>query len=133
LTPKLLNTVAAWSWRLLVIAGALTLVVVALIKLYVVVVPVLLALFMASVLEPAVTWLRRHRWPSLLAALTVFLAMLASLVLVVGWIASTTAEQFKDLGGAVDQGVEQVKTWLQGEPFRLTISKVELTGRRIPV
>ena len=131
MTPRPLNTLAAWSWRLLVIAGALTLVVVVLIKLYVVVVPVLLALFLASVLEPAVGWLRRHRWPSLLAALTVFLAMLGSLVLVVGWIASTTAEQFKDLGTTVDQGVEQLKIWLQGEPFRMSPARVEELQRSV--
>ena len=123
--PMLLVGAAAWSWRLLLIGAAGTMIVFVLIELYVVVVPVVLALFMASVLEPLVARLRRHGWPPALAAAAVFFGTLAVLVLLIGWIGSNVADQLSDVGERVDRGIEEVRDWLQGEPLNLSPDRLD--------
>ena len=104
--------------------AALALVVFLLIQLYVVVVPVLLALFIAAVLEPAVTWLRARRLPSGLAAAVVFLGSLAALVLTLLWVGVGVAGQLDDVGKQVEEAIASARTWAQGEPLSLSPQKV---------
>ncbi len=122
--PVVLARAAAWSWRLLVIGAAAAMIVVVLIRLYVVVVPVILALFLAAVLEPLVARLRRHRWPPALATATVFVATLAVLVLLIGWIGTQVADELDDVGDRVSQGVDDVRQWLQGDPLNLSAERL---------
>ena len=122
--PPVLAAAAAWSWRILVVAAALALTFVVLIRLYVVVVPIILALFIAAVLEPLAARLRAHRWPPALAAATVFLGALIVLVLLLVWIGSSVATQFGDVGEQIDQAVIDAKEWAQGEPLKLTAERV---------
>jgi putative heme transporter len=123
--PFFLAAAAAWSWRLLLAGAGLSLLVFVLAQLYVVVVPVVLALFVAAALEPLVAALRRRGWRPALAAAIVFLATLAVFGLLLSWIATSVADQFKDLGQEVEQGVDEVKGWLQREPLNLSPERVE--------
>jgi predicted PurR-regulated permease PerM len=118
--PTLVAGAAAWSWRLLVIGAAATMIVFVLIQLYVIVVPVILALFMAAVLEPLAARLRRMGWPPALATVAVFFGAMALVVLLVGWIGSAVADELSDVGERVEAGVEDVREWLQGEPLNLS-------------
>jgi len=123
--PVLLAGAAAWSWRLLVVGAAATMIAFVLIQLYVVVVPVVLALFLAAVLEPLAGRLRARGWPPALAAAVVFLATLAVLVALVGWIGSAVADELSDVGDRVDEGVQEVRDWLQGEPLKLSPERLD--------
>lgn len=123
--PWLLGVTAAWSWRIVVVTAAAALLVVALIQLYVVVVPIVLALFLAAVLEPLAARLRRRRWPTALAASTVFLVTLGVLVALLVWIATGVAGEFGALGEKIDEGVQSAKTWAQGPPLDLPPERVE--------
>lgn len=127
--PPLLVGAAAWSWRLLVIGAAAAMIVFALIQLYVVVVPVVLALFLAAVLEPLVARLRRHGWPPALATAAVFFGTLAGLVLLVGWIGSNVADELNDVGRRVEQGLDEVRAWLQGSPLNLSRERLDKLQR----
>ena len=118
--PALLVGAAAWSWRLLLVGAAGTMIVFVLIQLYVVVVPVILALFLAAALEPLVARLRRRGWPPALAAVVVFFGTLAVLGLLFTWIGTQVAEELSDVGDRVDQGLDEVREWLQGDPFNLS-------------
>ena len=122
--PVLLVGAAAWSWRLIVVGAAAAMIVVVLIRLYVVVVPVVLALFLAAVLEPLVARLRRRGWPPALATAAVFLATLAVLALLITWISTEVADQLNDVGDQVSQGVDEVRDWLQGDPFNLSAERL---------
>jgi len=113
------------GWRLIVVAAALGLLVFALIQLSVVVVPVVLALFLAAVLEPAASRLRARRWPPVLAATTVFLGALVILVGLLVWISASVATQFGDVGDQLDGAVASAKRWAQGGPLNLTQERVE--------
>ncbi|HEX2046868.1 MAG TPA: AI-2E family transporter [Acidimicrobiales bacterium] len=123
--PVLLAGAAAWSWRLLVVGAAGTMLVYVLIQLYVVVVPVILALFLAAVLEPLVARLRGHGWPPALATAAVFLATLAVIALVIGWIGAEVADELDDVGDRVSQGVSDVREWLQDEPLNLSPERLD--------
>jgi predicted PurR-regulated permease PerM len=123
--PVLLAGTAAWSWRLLVIGAAATMITFVLIRLYVVVVPVLLALFLAAALEPLVARLRRHGWPSAAATCLVFFGTLAVVVGLFVWIGSAVAEELSDVGERVDQGIDEVRGWLQGDPLNLSPERLD--------
>jgi len=123
--PVLLAGAAAWSWRLLLIGAAGTMIVFVLIQLYVVVVPVILALFLAAALEPLVARLRRHSWPPALAAAVVFLTTLVVLVLLVTWIGSTVAEELGDVGERAREGVDEIREWLQDGPLNLSPERLD--------
>jgi predicted PurR-regulated permease PerM len=123
--PVLLAGAAAWSWRLLVIGAAATMLVYVLLRLYVVVVPVILALFLAAVLEPLVARLRRQGWPPALATAAVFFGTLAVLGLLFGWIGTEVADELDDVGDRVSQGVEDVREWLQDEPLNLSPERLD--------
>ena len=123
--PVVLEGAAAWGWRILVTAAAVALVAWVLIQLYVVVVPVVLALFLAAVLEPLAARLRAHRWPPALAAVTVFLGALAVLLVALLWIGASVASQFGDLGKQIDEAVVEAKEWAQGDPLNWSKEKVD--------
>jgi len=86
---------------------------------------VILALFLAAVLEPLVARLRHHGWPPALATAAVFFGALAVMVLLVVWIGSAVADQLTDVGDRVDQGVEEVRDWLQGDPLNLPRERLD--------
>lgn len=123
--PLLVAGAAAWSWRLLVIGAAGTMIVFVLIQLSVVVVPVLLALFLAAALEPLVGRLRRHGWPPAAATCLVFFGTLAVVVLLFTWIGSAVAEELSDVGDRVEEGIDEVRDWLQGEPLNLSPERLD--------
>ena len=123
--PLLVAGAAAWSWRLLVIGAAAAMIVFVLIQLYVVVVPIILALFLASALEPLVSRLRRAGWPPAPAAATVFLGTLVVLGLLFTWIGTNVADELDDVGERVEAGVDDVREWLQGEPLNLSPERLD--------
>src|SRR5690606_7527067 len=61
--PPGMRIAAAWSWRLLVVAGLVALVVFLVIELRYIVVPLMIAMLLSALLVPFSNWLQRHRWP----------------------------------------------------------------------
>ena len=69
LVPRTLRVAAAFSWRTLVVVGLVTAVLWAAAWLTLVIMPVAIALTLAVLLEPLVSWMRRKlHFPSSLAA-----------------------------------------------------------------
>lgn len=93
--PSGIRLAGAWSWRLLVIAGAIAVVLFVIVQLRFIVIPLLVAVLVSALLVPLVTFLTRHRWPKGIAvavALVGTLAVIAGLVtLAVSQIAAGTA------------------------------------------
>src|SRR6266545_4494190 len=65
--PGWLSRSAAVSWRLLVVAAAIGVVGFLLVYLRLVVLPVIVALFLSTLLAPPAGWLRARGWPPLAA------------------------------------------------------------------
>jgi putative heme transporter len=123
--PRWLNTAAALGWRLLVVGAALYIVFLAFGRLRLVVMPLLFALFLTAILSPPANWLRKHRWPPLLATFAVFLVALAILVGVGFWLVPKVVNQFGDVGKQASQGFKDVQRWLTRAPFRLKQSEID--------
>lgn len=86
--PGGVRAASEWSWRILVIAALAGLVIYLVTVFHEIVVPLLVALLVAALLQPSVALLRRHRWPkwaAIAVCLILFAAVIAGLVLLVVW------------------------------------------------
>ena len=114
-----LAAVAGIAWRLLIVMAVLWLVGYLLGKVWYVVLPVVLALFVTTLLWPAARFLRSHKWPSALAAIAVVLAFLALVVGIGAVIIVPVAGQAEAVTDGVSGGIASVQEWLAGPPLNL--------------
>lgn len=94
-------------------------------RLRFVVVPVLVALLIATFLVPPVEQLRRYGWPSALATGFVMLLSVLALAGVIALIAPAFIDQFGELETSVDDGVEEVVRWLVQGPLDLERREID--------
>ncbi|AVT39898.1 AI-2E family transporter [Plantactinospora sp. BB1] len=80
-------------------------------------------LFLAGLLDPVASRLRRYRFPPALAALATVLLLLALLGGAVLLVWRLTADQFSDLAQQLDQGLERTRDFVTGT---LPISEQQL-------
>jgi len=55
----------------------------------------------------------------------VFLGTLVILAFVIGWIGAAVADELSDVGDRVDQGVQEVRDWLQGDPLNMKPERLD--------
>jgi putative heme transporter len=122
--PPALRRLAAWSWRLLVILTAAGLVLYLLILLKVIVVPVIVALFLATLLVPMVSWLERRGWRHLPAVVAVFIGTVLLLAAIVAGFIPLIGNELDDLRQRADEGVEEVQRFIASRPFGLTEEEI---------
>ncbi|WP_328473055.1 AI-2E family transporter [Actinoplanes sp. NBC_00393] len=118
--PAAVRTAGAWAWRfiLFVVAAYLFLRVVGLLR--VVIIPVLVAVLLAALFQPASAALSRRGMNRSLAA---GLVLVAALVLVfggLGLIVRTFIAQLDDLSAQVSDGIREIQTWLAQSPLHVT-------------
>lgn len=120
--PEPLDRTAGWAWRLLVLAVAAVVVVVALWYVRVIVLPAIIALTIAPALTPVADAVRRRGFerPAPVVALLTGIAAIGGLVAIV---AVSVVAQYDELADAVRRGVEELTGWLEGEPFNLSIGQ----------
>ena len=116
---------ATWSLRLLVVAAASVVLGILVGRLWSVVLPVLLALLLASVLWPATAWLRRRRVPPVLAALAVMLGFLAVLAGVLAGLAPTVTGQAGEIAAQASAGLGRIQSFVTGPPLNLGEAQVQ--------
>ncbi len=114
-----LSAVAGVSGRLLVVVAAVWLVGYLLGMVWFVVLPVVLALFVTTLLWPAARFLRAHKWPPALASIVVVVAFLALVFGVGAVIVVPVAAQAEDVTDGVTGGIASVQEWLAGPPLNL--------------
>ncbi len=119
-----MRVAGAFSWRLIVVVGALAVVVALVILLQDIVVPFLIGLIVCALLAPFSRFLQRHRWPKWLAVLSCFLAV----VIVIGVLALVVTAQIRYdlpmLEHRLDHNVQSLQSLLATEPFGITASQV---------
>jgi putative heme transporter len=110
--PDLVDRLAAWSWRLIVIGIVVLACLWLLRQARVVFFPIVVALFLARALSPVSSMLRRHRWrPGLAAAVSLvgfFVVLVSLMTLVVGAIADET----ESLEPTLTQAIDDIEEWL---------------------
>jgi predicted PurR-regulated permease PerM len=114
-----LRNLAIASAQLLLIVAALYVLGYVLGTLWVILLPIVLGLLIATVLWPATRFLRAHRWPPALAASVVLLVFLAAFGGIIAALAPSVADQVTELADQATAGLEDVQEWLQGPPFNL--------------
>jgi putative heme transporter len=120
-----LDDLATPSWQLLVVLLLASAVIVGLNRLKVVVIPVLVALFLASIGSPAVTRLKRRGLPPLLATWIVLLVGLVTIGFGVWFIISALAGAVDDIDEVVIEGWGRFQEWLAAGPLGLGTDRVE--------
>jgi predicted PurR-regulated permease PerM len=118
--PRTLLISAALGWRLLVVAAALAVIGTVVAYLAAVVVPVAIALLLAAVLSPAVSWLARHHVPRAPATALVMVGGLAGLGGVLTFVIITFVRGLPELGSQLSTSVDTIVTWLTTGPLQLS-------------
>ena len=122
--PYGVDLAAAWAWRFIVIAIA-GLAILWLLQFFVVVVlPVTVALLIAALVGPLVTWLMNLGLPRQLAAMLVVLGLIGVIVLMVAFVSNQVLSGMGDLSKQVSDGIDQIRDWLRTGPLNVTDSQI---------
>jgi putative heme transporter len=111
------------GWAILGVAGAVVVIGLVVGRLSLVVVPVVLALFPATLLVPLANRLRR-RLPDALAASITLLAGLAVIGLIIGLMVPLVAAELPRLADTAGEGAAEVARFLDEGPFGLDLGGV---------
>lgn len=123
--PRGVRTAAAWAWRFLVLAAAAYLLVWALARLRVVVIPLAIALLLAALLQPSVTALRNRGVPRALAAAVVLVGGLAAVAGVLTAVVNAFINGVPDLVDQVSEGIDEIRVWLADGPLHVSQEQID--------
>lgn len=110
---------ARWSLRLILVAAGAALLWVLIGQLWSIVLPVLLAVILASILWPPTEWLRNHRFPPAAAAATVLLGGVVLLAGVITLISTSVSGSIDQIATSATTGIQSIQDWLRGPPINL--------------
>lgn len=123
--PRVLRVTAAVCWRLLVVLGMLYVLSLALGKLYVVVIPVAIALLLSALLAPAVSWLARRKVPRAIATAVVLVGGLALVGGVLTFVINAFINGFPELQREILRSLGQIRGWLLQGPLHLREEQID--------
>src|ERR1700745_2412446 len=130
--PGWLQTGAAWSWRLLLLAAAVYLVARVLGVLYIVVVPCIAALLLTALLQPLMGRLRRAGLPALAATWVTLLIAAVVLGGLLMLVANRVSADYPVLVDETRHTVTQIESLLAGPPFHVKSNSVQNFLNNIP-
>jgi predicted PurR-regulated permease PerM len=130
--PGWLQTGAAWSWRLLLLALIVYLITRMLGILYIVVVPCIAALLLTALLQPLADRLCRAGLPRLAATWAALLIAAALFGGLVTLVATRVSADYPSLVTEAGHTTKQVESWLSGPPFHVKNSNVQKFLNDIP-
>ena len=110
---------AAWSGRFLLVAAALALTIWVLAQVGTALIPLLMALLIASVLYPIVGGLRRIGVPHGIGAIISLLTGIALIGGLVSLIAPSVVSQWPILADQTVKGIRKVQNWASGPPLNI--------------
>jgi putative heme transporter len=116
---------ARWSLRLILVAAGATLIWLLVGALWSIVMPVMLAVILATVLWPPTAWLRRRRFPPALAAATVLLAGIVVLAGLIALITASVSGSIPQIAANASNGIQAIQEWLSGPPLNLAQSQLD--------
>ncbi|CAA9340686.1 MAG: FIG01121868: Possible membrane protein, Rv0205 [uncultured Nocardioidaceae bacterium] len=122
--PYGVDLAAAWSWRFIVIVAAGFLIAKAVGFLSLVVMPVVIALFIAALVQPLVAVLSRVFARGAATALVV-LGLLGVVALMLTFATQQVVQGATDLSDQVVDGLEQIRTWLTDGPLNASDAQIQ--------
>ena len=123
--PRWLQTGAAWSWRLLLLAIAAYIVARVAAVLYLVVVPCAAAILLTALLQPLTGRLRRAGLGPLGATWCTLLLAIAALAGAVFLVTNRVQAEYPTLVNQFKHTTAQVQSWLAGPPFHLRTGSLQ--------
>jgi predicted PurR-regulated permease PerM len=123
--PAGIDIAAAWSWRLLLIAGASALGIWLLRYFSEVTVPIAVAVLLTALSAGAVNWLAHRRVPRLIATFIVVIAIFAILFGLLTLVGQQLASQSDDLKASVIAGISQLQEWARTGPLGLSDAQLQ--------
>ncbi len=110
--PNGLRVAAAWSWRALVVGAALYALLVLAGYVAVVIIPVIVALLLAALLQPGAALMVRQGWPHAVAATTMLVVGVGVVAGIITLVVERFTAGYADLADQVGQGIEQVRDFV---------------------
>lgn len=123
--PVLLEDLAGWAWRLLLVGLTVYVVVRVLARFYLVVLPFLGSLFITALLLPFVRWLRARGVRRGLATALVMLGGLAVLGLIGWFVADQVSVQYSDLVDKLSASLHRLRDALVSGPLHVRARSVD--------
>ncbi len=129
--PYGVDLAAAWSWRLLIIAGALALVGFLVSFFAVIVIPVVVALLITALVIPVVDWLERIGVRRSIASILVVVTTIAAVVALLTFAGQQVAQGASDLADSTVKGLQEIKDWLRDGPLNASDSQINDYLKRV--
>lgn len=123
--PYGLRVGAAIFWRLLVIAGGLAVLGMLAARVAAVLVPLAVALLLAALLAPGVSWLVGKKVPRGLATAVVLVTGLAAVGGVVTFVVFSVTAGLPELIDQITRSVNSFRVWLRTGPFQLSQGQLD--------
>ncbi len=122
--PYGVDLAAAWSWRFLVIVAAGYLVAKAIAFFSLVVMPLVIALFLAALLVPVVDFLSRRVDRGVSSALVV-VGVIGVVTLMLTFATQQVIDGATTLANQVVDGLDEIRRWLQEGPLHATDQQID--------
>ncbi|MDQ3752371.1 MAG: AI-2E family transporter [Actinomycetota bacterium] len=120
-----MQTLAGFSLCFLAIVAGIVLLAYVLVYLRLIVLPVIVALFLTTVLAPLVDRLCRAGWKRARATATVFITALVLFVALISILAPQVGSEVGEMSSAVKGGADQALVYLTGAPLNLSQDQID--------
>lgn len=123
--PLGMRVAAAWSWRLIVIGIAASLLVWLIVQIRIIVIPVVVALLLSALLYPIVHFFEHRRWPRWLGVLSALVAFVVAVAVLLWLIVSQLRAGFGDVARRTERAWHDFLAWIESAPFGLSADQVD--------
>jgi putative heme transporter len=131
--PSWLDTAVQYTWRGIVLLVGISAVLFTLTRLYLVTLPVIIALILSTLFVPPARRLERRGFPRLAAAATVVIGGIGAVAGVIALLTPEFISQAQALGPTISDATDQVLTWLEEGPLGWDRDQIDqlLTNLRV--
>jgi len=122
--PNGIRVAGAWCWRIILFFAVGWVLIRVFSRLDVVLIPVIVAVLLAALFQPAAAWLRRRGMGRTLASTVVEVGALIIVLGGLSLIVNTVVGQVDTLSSQVGDGVREVQDWLVSGPLHLSRDEI---------
>ncbi|RLP80863.1 AI-2E family transporter [Mycetocola lacteus] len=122
--PRGIRIAGAWSWRLLALVAIIVVAVLAIVELRLIVIPILIAILIASLVMPLQNLLRRWHVPRVLATIITLLVTIAVVVGLFYLAITQISAQSGEVKDRAVEGYQSLREWLKVSPLHLDDTQI---------
>lgn len=123
--PRWLDRLAHVGWRYLIVLGAIYVTFLVVSSVTVVTLPIILGVFVTSVLSPPVQWLKRRGWSPIAAVWATLAALVPVVALVVVLLVPSVADGIPPLVDDLSRATDAAIEWLGEGPLQLSETEIQ--------